>query len=250
MLRKFRPIRNWFVSLAGSALVRAWFVTLRVRLVGFRLDGRTPLPPESGIYVLWHQRLFIPAGFFRRSGFRVVISQHSDGEMIAGALKRLGMDPVRGSTTRGGAKVVRELLREDAQRSRFFIVITSDGPRGPARFFQAGAVYLASKTGLPIYANAITIKSFWRLPSWDRFFLPKPFTKAVIRAADEPVYVPPHLDRSGIEEYRLHMQEILESLTRDTDDRFEEVYAAARSARQLPPFEARPVTAPTFSAPA
>ncbi len=249
MRRRFRPLRNWFVGLAGATLLRVWFAPMRVRLVGFRFDGRVPLPPESGIYVLWHQRLFIPAGFFRKSGFRVIISQHSDGEMVAKALKRLGMDPVRGSSTRGGARVVRELLREDANRSRFFIVITSDGPKGPARHFQAGAIYLASKTGLPIYANAITIKSFWRLPSWDQFFVPNPFTRAVIRAADQPVYVPPGLDKDGIEEYRSRMQETLESLTRDTDERFEEVYAEARPARRLPPFEARPLTTPTFRSP-
>lgn len=239
--------RNWVVGLVGAGLVRLWFITMRVRLVGFRLDGRIPLPPESGIYVLWHQRLFMPAGFFRKSGFRVVISQHSDGEMIARVLKRLGMDPVRGSSTRGGAKVVRELLREDAQRSRLFIVITSDGPKGPARRFQAGAIYLASRTGLPIYANAITIKSFWCLPSWDNFFLPKPFTKAVIRAADEPVYVPADLDRDGIEEYRLRMEENLESITRETDEHFEDVYSKAQPAHRLPPFEARALRTPASS---
>ena len=64
----------------------------------------------------------------------------------------------------------------------------------------------------------------------------------MIRAADKPVYVPPELDRDGIEEYRLRMEEILESLTRDTDERFEQVYAAARPARQLPPFESQPLT--------
>lgn len=236
-----RAARNWVVGLVGAGLLRLWFLTLRVRLVGFRLDGRVPLPPQSGIYVLWHQRLFMPAGFFRKSGFRVMISQHSDGEMVAKILNRLGMNPVRGSSTRGGAKAVRELLREDAQSGRFFIVITSDGPRGPARRFQAGAIYLASKTGLPLYANAITIKRSWRVPSWDGFLLPKPFTRAVIRTADHPVYVPPDLDKDGIEAYRLRMEETLESLTRETDERFEEIYAEARPARRLPPFETRPL---------
>ena len=235
-------IRNWFVGFVGFRLVQLWLFTMRVRLEGFRLDGDVPLPPASGIYVLWHQRLFIPAGFFRKSRMQIMISQHADGEMIARIIERLGMKPVRGSSTRGGVKVLRSLMGEengDDDANRRFLVITSDGPKGPPRRLKSGAIYLASKTGLPIYVNAITIKSFWRLPSWDGFFLPKPFTRAVIRTVDRPVCVPPDLDRHGIEKYRLDVEKTLEDLTRDTDDHFEEIYARARPGRRLPPFEQR-----------
>ena len=242
-----RKIRNWIVGLLGAWFVRLWISTVRVRLVGYRFDGRVALPPASGIYVLWHQRLFTPAAYFQRSGFRTVISKHSDGEMLARVLKRLGTNPVRGSTTRGGANVVRELLREDVDRSRLFMVLTADGPKGPARRFQAGAIYLASKTGLPIYSNAITMKRSWLLPSWDKFLLPKPFTKAVIRTVGEPFHVPPDLDREAIEEYRLQMEQTLEDFTQDTDKRFDEIYAAARAGRQLAPFEERKVEAPELA---
>ena len=143
-----RKIRNGLIGTIGCRLVKLWIRTLRIRLEGFCFDGKVALPPESGIYVLWHQRLFTPAAFFRKSGFRVMVSEHSDGEMIARILQGLGMSPVRGSTARGGVKAVRELLREDVDRSRLFMVIAADGPRGPPRRFQAGAIFLASKTHL------------------------------------------------------------------------------------------------------
>lgn len=239
-----RRIRNWLAGFVGAWLVRLWVFILRVRLIGFCVEGGAPIPPASGIYVLWHQRLFIPVGFFRKAGLRSIISEHSDGEMIAKIVTRLGMHPIRGSSTRGGAKAVRELLREGVNRSRLHIAITADGPRGPARHFHAGAIFLASRTGIPIYAAAITIQRHWSLPSWDRFHFPKPFSKAVIRI-EKPVSVPPDLDRDGIENYRVRMEKELEGLTRDTDQHFEEIYARAKPTSRLPQLESREMSSPS-----
>ena len=106
------------------------------------------------------------------------------------------------------------------------IAITPDGPRGPARKLQRGAIFLASRTGLPIYTVTVGIAKAWKLRTWDEFLIPKPFTRALLRTG-APFRVPPDLDRDGIEAERLKIEAHMQEMTEDTDARFEELYGAA-----------------------
>lgn len=224
--RIFRRVRNWLAGTIGPPIVRAWARSLRFRWLGtdIRLEDGIPANAENGIYVFWHQRMLALAGIFRNSGARVIISQHGDGEMIARIIARLGMRPVRGSATRGGARAVLEILREEKDRVR--IAITPDGPQGPRYHFHEGAVYIASRTGLAIHPIAVAFKRYRELPTWDGFILPVPFSPALVRVGD-PISIPAGLDREGMESARKLLEDTLRKLTESTDREFGELWARA-----------------------
>jgi lysophospholipid acyltransferase (LPLAT)-like uncharacterized protein len=199
-----RKVRNAIAGLIGPLVVRVWVGSLRLRVLGAtRLLNGAPCPADPGIYAFWHQHIFVLAGTHRGSNFRVLISQHGDGEMIARIIERQGMRTIRGSSTRGGARAALEAIRGRAATDDFGI--TPDGPRGPRHVFQEGAVYLASKTGLPIYPTSVAVRRGVSLPTWDAFLLPLPFTRALVRFGD-PVRIPPDISRDGLEAARKDLE--------------------------------------------
>jgi hypothetical protein len=228
--RSRRKLRNWVLGVLGPPLVRAWAGSLRVRIltdVDVDLDhGRIRIP--DCIALVWHQRLFTLASSFPNSGFSTLVSQHADGEMLARVLEGIGLKAVRGSSTRGGVQAIRELMRTGKGPVR--IAITPDGPRGPPFVLQQGAIYLASRTGLPIFPVAVGLGSAWHLPTWDGFLLPKPFSRALLRIG-EKLEVPPDLDRDGVESWRRRVEASLRELTEDTDRKFAELYRSGTKFR-------------------
>ena len=220
--KRRRRIRNWSLGFFGPPAVRNWARTLRFRWIADEIDtedGRIVIP--NMIVVVWHQRLFALASRFANSDFSTLVSRHADGEMLARVLEGLGLTAIRGSSTRGGAQAVRELMRKSSGPIR--IAITPDGPRGPAQVLQSGAVYLASKTGLPIYCAAIGLDRPWQLRSWDRFWLPRPFSRALLRVS-APITVPPDLDRAQLETWRASVEAELQRVTQEADERFDELW--------------------------
>jgi lysophospholipid acyltransferase (LPLAT)-like uncharacterized protein len=139
----------------------------------------------------------------------VLISQHADGQLIAEVCRHLGFRTVRGSTTRHGVEALRQMLKA-ARRAH--LGITPDGPRGPRRQVQPGLVYVAAKTGLPIVPAGFAYDRPWRARSWDRFAMPRPWSRATCVTAD-PITVPAELTREGLEEYRRRVEEALLSAT-------------------------------------
>jgi lysophospholipid acyltransferase (LPLAT)-like uncharacterized protein len=141
------------------------------------------------------------------------------------------MRTIRGSSRRGGAQAVREMLAADARTVN--LAITPDGPRGPRHVFQAGAVYVASRTGLPVYPATIAFRRACKLPTWDGFLLPCPFTRALLRLG-APVEVPPEIERESIEGWRGQLEDRLRRLTEETDRSFEELYRQAKRLGDVP----------------
>lgn len=134
--------------------------------------GRQP------ILALWHGRILPGLHYFRNRGIVVITSQNFDGEWIAGILHKFGFGTARGSSSRGGARALVQLRRDLALgRPAAFTV---DGPRGPARVVQPGAVFLAGATGQPILPYHVESDRFWTLKSWDRTQIPKPFANVVL----------------------------------------------------------------------
>ncbi len=222
-----RTFRNWFIGLIGPFVVRTWIRSLRLRLLGdLSVVNGAPRIPPSCICVFWHQRILLLAGSFPKSGFRVLVSQHGDGEMIARVIRGLDMKPIRGSSTRGGARACLEILREKEQNGRLNVGLTPDGPRGPPHVFQEGAIFLASRTGLPIHPITLSARRFLRLPTWDGFILPCPFTRAIAHLG-EPLIVPPDIDREAAEKLRQEAERRLRELTESTDRDFNELYRKA-----------------------
>lgn len=226
-----RRIRNALVGSVGPPLLSAWVGTLRVRYLGVsEREGRLPRRP-SGIFVFWHQRLFAFAGLFRHAGFQAVVSRHGDGEMLARVLRRLGIGAIRGSTARGGSRAILEIIKSFDPRSTY-LAITPDGPRGPRFSFRDGAVYIASRTGLPLYPVAVSYRRSLSLPTWDGFIVPCPFTKTLVRLGTG-IEVPRDLDRDGLEAYRLQAEAELRALTEATDRDFEELCRTAKAWHEL-----------------
>jgi len=228
-----RKLRNFIVGAIGPVLLRIWIWTLRIRYVdvGYQIRGM-PWGRTHGIYVFWHQRMLVFAALYRNSDVRVLISQHGDGDMIARVVERLGFRPVRGSSTRGGIRATLEILRQDTKGVT--IAITPDGPRGPRHAFQEGAIYLASRTGLPIYPVAVACKRHAKLPTWDGFILPCPFTATVVRIG-EPFEVPRNADREAIVVARQEAEQRLRELTETTDRNLVELFRTGE--KTLPPVE-------------
>lgn len=161
------------------------------------------------ILALWHGRILPATLYFRDRGIVAMTSQNFDGEWIARLMRRYGYTQARGSTSRGAARALVQMRREvEAGKS---VAFTVDGPRGPARVAQPGAVWLASATGAPILPFHIEASRHWTARSWDGSQVPKPRATIAI-SIDSPIVVPPALDDAQIEAHRVDLQNVLHSL--------------------------------------
>ena len=197
------------ISVVGYRLVAMLASTLR-----WRVDGQEHLDAvlaggRQPIMAFWHGRILPATYFFRRRGIVVITSENFDGEWIAGIIRRFGYGTARGSTSRGARRALLQLTREMAAgKSAAF---TLDGPRGPARVAQPGAVWLAKATGNPVLPFHIETDRHWTLGSWDRTQIPKPFATAAI-VIGEPLEVGAGADAAGIEEARVLLEDRLRLL--------------------------------------
>ncbi len=168
-------------------------------------SGRQP------IMAFWHGRILPATYYFRRRGIVVITSENFDGEWIAGIIERFGYGTARGSTSRGGRKALLQLTRTlaDGKPAGF----TLDGPRGPARVAQPGAIWLAKATGHPVLPFHLEADRFWAMRSWDRTQIPKPFSTVSI-AMGEPFDVPSDADEAALEAARLDLEARLTGLER------------------------------------
>ena len=203
-----RRFRVAFISVLGGLIIRLLGLTWRVRRVGGEAFDDMLRRGEPFIVVFWHGEILPVTWVHRHRGIAPLISRHADGEVIARIVEGLGYRTVRGSTTRGG---VRALL-ETAQRVNEGITVgfTPDGPRGPRHVFAPGALIVAQRTGRPIVALAATASRAWRLRSWDRHLVPKPFATVTVRYA-EPQYVRAEQARDAVHE-QARFEQLLGSL--------------------------------------
>jgi hypothetical protein len=193
---------------AASPLIGALCSTLRCSVDGAQhWDGviQSGRPP---ILAFWHGRIVGGLHYFRRRGIVVITSQNFDGEWIARIIHRFGFGTARGSTSRGAARALVQ-LRQDLREGRP-VAFTIDGPRGPARLAQPGAVWLAGATGNPILPFHIEANRFWTLHSWDRTQIPKPFSTLAV-AIGEPMAVSGTGDHE-VETARAHLEDRLRAL--------------------------------------
>jgi lysophospholipid acyltransferase (LPLAT)-like uncharacterized protein len=157
----------------------------------------------------WHGRILSATFYFRRRGIVVITSENFDGEWIARIIERFGYGTARGSTTRGGLKAMLQLKRDLAQGKP--AGFTVDGPRGPARVAQPGAIWLASATGNPVLPFHVEASSYWTMRSWDRTQIPKPFSTIALVVA-EPLEVPRDATDEQMESARQELERRLAAL--------------------------------------
>ncbi len=203
-------------GLFGSGLLRLWSATWRVDEQPRRaIDARRAAGGRSTVYVMWHSRILLGATTQRGLGLHVMISQHGDGEVIARIVRRLGFTPIRGSTTRGGREALHEATR--ALDAGSDVAITPDGPRGPRLVVHPGCVLAAMRSGAPIVPVGFDARSSRRLRSWDRFVVPRLFTRVAVRFG-APLDVPRDLDPEGVAAWCVRVQEALLHVTRAAAD--------------------------------
>jgi lysophospholipid acyltransferase (LPLAT)-like uncharacterized protein len=157
----------------------------------------------------WHGRILPATYYFRRRGIVVITSENFDGEWIAGIIERFGYGTARGSTSRGGHRALRQLARGLASGKP--AGFTLDGPRGPARAAQPGAIWLAKATGNPVLPFHLEADRYWTLKSWDSTQIPKPFATVALTVG-EPFEVPKDADDERIEAARRELEERLRAL--------------------------------------
>jgi hypothetical protein len=197
------------ISMAGYRLIQLLGSTLRWKTEGLEHFDRIVDGGFQPIMAFWHGRILPATYYFRDRGIVVITSENFDGEWIAGIIERFGYGTARGSTSRGGRKALLQLTRDlEAGRPAGF---TIDGPRGPARVAQPGAVWLAKATGHPVLPFHLEADRHWTMNSWDRTQIPKPFSTVAI-AMGEPFDVPADADEAGIERARLELEVRLKTL--------------------------------------
>ena len=214
-MKRLGPSVNRAIGFLAATTVRAWMSTLDYK-VAFYDPAVDPVDPQydgAKIYVFWHENILMPLYLRGHCNLAMLLSRHRDADILSETARQLGFEFVRGSTFGGGSAAIRELLR----RSRWMnLTITPDGPRGPRRRLAQGSVYLASKLGLPLVLLGMGYDQPWRMRSWDRFALPRPFSRG--RAVVSPsITIPPELDRDGLEHYRLRIENLLTRLTDEAE---------------------------------
>jgi lysophospholipid acyltransferase (LPLAT)-like uncharacterized protein len=197
------------IAAVGYPLISALGHTLRWRVDGWShfegilTSGRQP------VMAFWHGRILPATFYFRRRGIVVITSENFDGEWIARIIERFGYATARGSTSRGARRAMLQLVRE--MKRGHAAGFTVDGPRGPARVAQPGAVWLAGATGNPVLPFHLEASSHWTLRSWDRTQVPKPFAMVAL-VIGEPMNVARDTTEEQLEAARQELQRRLLAL--------------------------------------
>jgi lysophospholipid acyltransferase (LPLAT)-like uncharacterized protein len=211
-----------FITAAGWLLVRLIGPTLRYT-ISFEENGPTRDYPGVAVYVFWH-RCVIPAlYYYRGKNIAVMTSSSFDGEYIARIIEKFGYRAVRGSSTRGGVRALLGMHAEIEQGRA--VAFTIDGPRGPRYVAKPGPVLLARNVKLPVFAFYAAAERAWVLNSWDRFIIPKPFSRVVIRMG-RGIEVPSDADGAGLDVFHGEMQAALDRVRDSAESVFGQNSAA------------------------
>ncbi|MDR0418206.1 MAG: lysophospholipid acyltransferase family protein [Puniceicoccales bacterium] len=172
------PAKKLLVKLL-TILLKMWSQTLRIEIDEKSLQLFKTYRQRPKVCVLWHNRLFIASHLFQKyfQGIKMygLISPSRDGAWLSEVYRNMGIHAIRGSTQRGGRNALIEMI--DAVKKGHTVTITPDGPRGPRYFVKPGIITLAKETHVPILIAGIRMHNAWRFNSWDRFYLPKPFSR-------------------------------------------------------------------------
>jgi len=215
------PLRKRLELNAASVL--GWFLILLLgKTYRFRFEGTRALTAlEQGkqafLIGIWHGRFWVFVYLFRGRKYVALVSQHVDGEMIARTILRLGFRTVRGSSTRGGKKAFHEMVAQlrDGKRG----VIIPDGPKGPRHQLKPGIVYMAQQAGIPILPVTFAAKRALRFNSWDRFVVPLPFTKVLVKVG-KPFWIPRDASPRQLARLKDRLEKLMIQQEREADAYF------------------------------
>lgn len=204
----------------GLLIVKIISSTYTIKIIGPEIEKNILKKKQVPVYASWHQRFFPGISFFAaRKPISIMISQSRDGELISKIVNRLGWHPVRGSSSRGGRHALREIKTLIHKGYKIGHIV--DGPRGPLGIVKPGLLIIAQLSGMPIIPTITSAERKWVFNSWDRFMIPKPFSRVIFRFGDE-IYVPRNLQGAAFEEKRSSIENTLKKLYAETDSLWED----------------------------
>jgi len=198
------------IATIGAGIMRMLFATLRFRITD-RAGVLAEVPEKPLLWAFWHNRLltvpYVFEHFFPGRLGAALISQSKDGAIISAIVEKFGIRPIRGSSSRGGARSLVEMKR--AIEDGYVMAITPDGPRGPRYSLTPGLIKLAQITHGVILPIHITYSRFWSFKkSWDGFMIPKPFATVHI-TFDVLHEIPATISEEEFEYERVKMEQML-----------------------------------------
>ncbi len=206
---------QWYDPLLFQVVFPLFALLIKMLMLSYRIirvEGKDraeeALSRAGGraIFASWHQRVVVPVPHLIRRKVTVMVSRSRDGEYAARLLHAFGLKVVRGSSTHGGIDALSELIQKIMEGRSGGMVI--DGPVGPARVAKIGAVFMAQKAGVPIIPLSYGADRCWVLKSWDRFMIPKPFARVILRY-EEPIWVESSGDGKEMESCRRLLEDRL-----------------------------------------
>jgi lysophospholipid acyltransferase (LPLAT)-like uncharacterized protein len=197
------------IGAVGFPSLRALGATWRWRTSGEEYRQAIFASGKLPVMALWHGRILPSVVYFRHQNITVITSDNFDGEWTAKVIHRFGYTTARGSTSRNAARAA--LRAKRAMEQGHPVGITVDGPRGPARVAQPGAVWLAKATGNPILPFHVEAASAWTASSWDSTQIPRPFSR-IAMVMGEPFAVAGDADAAALERARVELEHRLNAL--------------------------------------
>ena len=196
----------------GLAVRLALPTTLRTLAASWRMEREgvehfeAAIAGEGFLAAMWHGRMLAPLPVHRGRGIGVLVSPSRDGALVELVLRRFGYRVIRGSSSKGAPRALREMREQLAGGGS--VVITPDGPRGPRHSVNVGLAWLARETGLPILPVGVACESAWRLKSWDRFMIPKPRARVAV-VYQELQRIAPTADDAELERVTARIRDLL-----------------------------------------
>ena len=211
----------WAFGWTAKVVASLWLSTCRISEFGREIEA-TYLKQNPGkglLYASWHRGLFFLIYWYRNQNVVSIASASEDGELAAQAAKRFGWITARGSSSRGGRQAYRAM--EDLIKQGHKGGLVADAPRGPRFVSKLGIVYLAKRTGIPVIPVIWSADRYWKLKSWDRTIIPKPFARIVALFANDSIRVPADASREECESYRSQLDDALNRIMYQVDHYFE-----------------------------
>lgn len=208
---------SFFLGYLAWAAMKLWSITLRYEVNGSRGISAPEIGKDPVIFALWHNRIFTMPPIWRRTGGKnrstvVLTSASKDGTTLATAMKMFGLGAIRGSSSRRAVSAL--IGMKKALKEGFDVCVTPDGPKGPRYEVQPGVIKIAQTCGVQIIPIHVRYSSAWRLKTWDRFVIPKPFSRVTV------VFAEPRIIEKGISEeaFELARTDLEKRLIAGSDD--------------------------------
>ena len=212
--KKLHPDQFHFLPPMLAASIRLLHQTCDLTVIGEEHEREALSHGRSMLRTCWHFTYPTVVYHFRHRNGMLMVSRSRDGEWIARILKYLGYETARGSPGKGGGVALRQMVAHI--RSGKPVGLIADGSQGPALEAQKGILILARHANAPLVPLSLACDSCWRLKTWDRTLIPKPFSR-IVMAFGSPIWIPKESSSEDLETYRLELQTKLLELTRECE---------------------------------